>query len=71
VLELELGAVERSLLREDLARADEAFLTSSTREVQPLVAVDGRPLGSGGPGPVTREIADAYSAMVEARLSAG
>ena len=35
-------------------RAEEAFLTSSTREVQPLVAVDGQPVGDADPGPVTR-----------------
>jgi len=65
---LKLGAVERTLSAGDLRQADEAFLTSSTREVQPLVAVDGSPIGSGVPGPVTRRLADAYSAMVAARL---
>ena len=68
---LELGAVARTLSQEDLARAEEAFLTSSTREVQPLVSVDGRPVGSGKPGPVTQRLADTYSAMVVARLTAG
>lgn len=37
--------------------ADEAFLTSSTRGVRPLVGFEGRPVGSGSPGPVTRAIA--------------
>jgi branched-chain amino acid aminotransferase len=65
---LGLGAVERVLSREDLAHADEAFLTSSTREIQPLVAIDGRPVGSGQPGPVTAQLAADYSALVAARL---
>jgi branched-chain amino acid aminotransferase len=65
---LALGAVERTLSPEDLVQADEAFLTSSTREVQPLVAIDGRPVGNGEPGAVTQRIAAAYSAMVTARL---
>ena len=65
---LALGGVERALSPEDLRQADEAFLTSSTREVQPLVAIDGRPVGDGRPGPVTRRLADAYSEMVAARL---
>ena len=34
-----------------LLAADEAFLTSSVREVMPVVAVDGRPIGDGAPGP--------------------
>jgi branched-chain amino acid aminotransferase len=65
---LELGAVERTLSPEDLLRAEEAFLTSSTREVQPLVAIDGRPVGTGEPGAVTQRLAEAYSAMVAVRL---
>jgi branched-chain amino acid aminotransferase len=65
---LELGAVERRLELADLDAAEEAFLTSSTREVQPLVAIDGRPLGSGSPGPVTQRLAAAYSELVAARL---
>jgi branched-chain amino acid aminotransferase len=65
---LGLGAVERTMSREHLVQADEAFLTSSTRELQPLVAIDGRPVGSGAIGPVTRRLADAYSEMVAARL---
>jgi branched-chain amino acid aminotransferase len=64
---LELGATERALSPEDLFGADEAFLTSSTREIQPLVEVDGRAIGDGAAGPVTRELAESYSAMVAAR----
>ena len=65
---LALGGAERWLSLQDLRSADEAFLTSSTREVQPLVAIDGNPVGDGRPGPVTQRLADAYSEMVEARL---
>lgn len=52
------GAEERSLSIEDLGRASEAFLTNSLG-VRPLVDVDGRAVGSGGCGPVTREILSA------------
>ena len=52
-----------------LAEADEAFLTSSTREVQPIAAVDGRPLRGGPtPGPLTAAAAAAFSALVERDL---
>jgi branched-chain amino acid aminotransferase len=67
---LQLGAVERTLTPADIATADEAFLTSSTRELQPLVAVDGKPVGGGEPGPVTQRLAEAYSALVVAQLDA-
>jgi branched-chain amino acid aminotransferase len=66
---LALGAAERPLSLADFAQAEEAFLTSSTREVQPLVAVDGRPVGDGKPGPVTRRLAEGYSRLVLDSLS--
>jgi branched-chain amino acid aminotransferase len=44
---------EATLQDEDLFGADEAFLTSTTREIVPIVRVDERPIGSGTPGPVT------------------
>lgn len=66
---LALGAVERALSPADVASAQEAFLTSSTREVQPLVAVDGRPVGAGEPGPVTRALAQAYARLVRDTLA--
>jgi branched-subunit amino acid aminotransferase/4-amino-4-deoxychorismate lyase len=46
--------VREAVLRdEDLFGADEAFLTSTTREVVPIVRVDDRTIGAGAPGPVT------------------
>ena len=46
--------VREAVLRDDdLFGADEAFLTSTTRELVPIVRVDDRPIGSGAPGPVT------------------
>jgi branched-chain amino acid aminotransferase len=45
---------------EDLFGADEAFLTSTTREAVPIVQVDERVIGSGRPGPVTRALLEEY-----------
>jgi len=45
---------------EDLLGADEVFLTSTTREVVPIVRVDERVIGNGTPGPVTLRLLDAY-----------
>ena len=54
-------AVREAVLRdEDLFGADEAFLTSSTREIVPIVRVDDRTIGSGVPGPVTKALLDGY-----------
>jgi branched-chain amino acid aminotransferase len=44
---------EAVLKDDDLLDADESFLTSTTREVVPIVRVDDRTIGSGTPGPVT------------------
>lgn len=47
---------------------DEAFITSASRSVLPVTAMDGRPVGDGRPGKITRRILDAYTAKVEAEL---
>jgi branched-chain amino acid aminotransferase len=59
-----LDAEERPFGLDELNRADEAFLTSSLRGVAPLVRVDGRPIGSGVPGSITRKVMSAYAALV-------
>ncbi len=53
---------EEPIVAEDLMRADEAFLTNAVQGVVPLVAVDGRSLGVGRPGPVTRELIEKHQA---------
>jgi branched-subunit amino acid aminotransferase/4-amino-4-deoxychorismate lyase len=45
------GSVEDGQRLGDLLSADEAFTTSSIREVMPVVSIDGRPIGAGRPGP--------------------
>jgi branched-chain amino acid aminotransferase len=47
---------EEVLRDEDLFTADEAFLTSTTREVVPIVKVDERTIGVGRPGPITHRL---------------
>jgi 4-amino-4-deoxychorismate lyase len=48
---LGLKVLEGVFTAEDLAAADEAFLSSSTRELMPVVEVDGAPIATGHPGP--------------------
>jgi branched-chain amino acid aminotransferase len=52
--------VERPLPISALADADEAFLASTTRDVQPIRAVDGRPLPA-APGPLTVRAAEVFA----------
>src|SRR5947207_4107762 len=64
----EIGVpVRESVLRDaDLFGADEAFLTSTTREVVPIVQVDDRKIGAGSPGPVTRALLEGYRRKAQA-----
>lgn len=54
------GGTERDVPMATLATADEAFLTSTTRDVQPIKAVDGVQLAD-APGPVTRKAAQIFA----------
>lgn len=45
--------------------AREMFITNSILEIMPVTSVDGRGIGSGRPGPVTRILAEAYAQLVE------
>ncbi|MCE9636920.1 MAG: aminotransferase class IV [Planctomycetes bacterium] len=49
----------------DMAGADEVMLTGSVRGVSPVVRIDGKPVGSGVPGPVTKRLVESYDAVVE------
>ncbi|HEY8482467.1 MAG TPA: aminodeoxychorismate lyase [Spirillospora sp.] len=55
------GGEEEDVPLDDLYRADEAFLTSTTRDVQPIRAVDGTVLPA-APGPVTAKAMEAFAA---------
>lgn len=59
-------AEERRLLPDELVAADEAFLSSSVAGVIPLVSLDGRPIGSGRPGPWTVGIREARERWIDA-----
>jgi branched-chain amino acid aminotransferase len=63
----EIGVpMAESLVRDDdLLGADEAFLTSTTREVVPIVLVDEHRIGSGRPGPVTRALLEGFRRRAE------
>ena len=56
----------RCLSRDEVAGADELMLTSATREILPIVSLDGRPVGSGRPGPVYARLRAGYDAAIEA-----
>jgi branched-chain amino acid aminotransferase len=71
VLEIagELGVrVElRAPLLEEAYRAEEVFISSSIRELMPIVRLDQRPVGDGRPGPVFRRLLEAFRARFSPR----
>lgn len=44
-------------------RWDEAFITSTSRHILPLVRLDGQPIGPGAPGPITQELARRFEEL--------
>jgi len=55
---------EAVLTQEDLKEADEIFFTNAVREVLPVVRLDGRPVGAGRPGPLTRAVQAAWASWL-------
>jgi branched-chain amino acid aminotransferase len=66
-----ISVEEGEIKPEDLFTADEAFITSSIREVMPVVRADGRTIGSGAPGSVTKRLHAGYLRAVREATRAG
>jgi D-alanine transaminase/branched-chain amino acid aminotransferase len=67
VLEISAGIYHteaRDVTLDELRNAKEAFITSTTKNVLPVVQVDGKILGDGRPGAVTRALAEKYNGMI-------
>lgn len=59
--------VKEAILKDaDLFNADEAFLTSTTRELVPIVKVDRNKIGNGSPGPITKKLLQAFRVRARA-----
>lgn len=65
---LQVPVEQRNLHRDELPRISEFFLTGTTAEVLPVARIDGKPVGAGQPGPITRRLQEAYRQEVEAFL---
>ncbi|MGC4087809.1 MAG: branched-chain amino acid transaminase [Polyangiaceae bacterium] len=65
--ELGYTVSERRLTRDDVYLADEAFFCGTAVEVEPVIELDRRQIGSGRPGPVTEAVVRAYADAVRGR----
>lgn len=66
ILELisaEFKGGERDITIDDLSQAKEAFITSTTKNILPVTRIDGRVLGNGKPGEITKALARAYEKL--------
>jgi D-alanine transaminase len=57
---LDIPAREGAIHWERLANVEELFLSGTTTEVMPITTLDGRPVGRGAPGPISRRLLAAY-----------
>jgi len=57
-------ACERNITLQDLWTADEAFICGTGAEIRPITMVDGRTIGDGGTGPVTRKAIKLYETYI-------
>ena len=58
--ELQIRVIERPFTLEEAKAAPEAFYTSATSFIMPVVSIDGTRIGEGKPGPVARRLREAY-----------
>jgi len=64
-----IKTIETEISPSRLKAAEEAFLTNSLMEVMPLTSVDGKMIGTGLPGPVTRWISRLYQEFIRNKIS--
>jgi branched-chain amino acid aminotransferase len=66
---LGISAHQAALTRYDLYNADECFMTGTGAEIIPVITIDGRLVGNGTPGVVTKKLINAYREMVAGQLA--
>jgi len=63
--ELGISVSERNMGYFDLYTADEVFVTGTAAEVAPITLIDGRVIGTGKPGPITRQMIESFKVIVQ------
>ncbi|MEM1822411.1 MAG: aminotransferase class IV, partial [Zestosphaera sp.] len=66
---LGIRVVERRIRREELYASDEAFFTGTAAEITPIIEVDGRLIGNGEAGDITRKLVNLYREVVLGKIS--
>lgn len=66
--QLQLTVVEKAFAPAFALTAEEAFVASTARGIAPVTKIDGKPIGTGEPGPVTQSLAAAYRDFIQKQL---
>ena len=61
---LGIEVIERNVGYFDLYSADEVFVTGTAAEIAPITTIDGRKIGAGTPGPITKQFMEVFQAVV-------
>jgi branched-chain amino acid aminotransferase len=65
--DLGIPAREERFTRDEVYLADEAFFSGTAAEVTPIRELDGRRIGEGAPGPITKRLQSLFFAIVRGR----
>ena len=65
--EKKIPAMEQRFTRDEMYIAEEAFFTGTAAEITPIREVDGRQIGTGQPGPITKELQEAFFEIVHGK----
>jgi len=67
--DLKIPVLERSIPRVELYAADEMFFCGTGVEIEPIVEIEGRKIGDGRPGPITKKLQDAFNRAVRGEIA--
>jgi len=62
--DLDMDVLERDVTRGELNISDEVFLTGTAAEVTPIISMDGKKIGNGKPGDITKKLMEEYADIV-------
>lgn len=62
---LDLTILEKTFTPDFAKKADEAFVSGTTSEIMPILSLDGIKIGNGDVGPITRQLQQAYNAIID------
>jgi branched-chain amino acid aminotransferase len=62
--DLDMEVLEREMTRSELTTSDEIFLTGTAAEITPIISMDGKKIGNGKPGNITKKMMNEYQDIV-------